>query len=138
MHRRQSYSLSDASLFVECTFKVHFFFGSGVTQNNKRGQLVIMEDCAYIRAFHTHSDLLGDLVKLSLYPTDQKSNIAAKSTASDGGSKSAQLAHLPDWKEASQADSEPPLCIWPKKNFIDLFNTKIIQESCPGCSTVTV
>ena len=41
------------------------------------------------RAFHTHSDLLGDLVKLSLYPTDQKSKIAAKSTASDGGSKSA-------------------------------------------------
>ena len=40
-----------------------------------------------IRAFHTCSDLLGDLTKLSLYPTDQKSESAAKYTASDGGSK---------------------------------------------------
>ena len=32
----------------------------------------------------------------------------AKSTASDGGSKSAELAHLPDRKQASQADLEPP------------------------------
>ena len=39
--------------------------------------------------FHTRSDLLGDLTKLSLYPTDQKSEIAAKYTASDEGSKSA-------------------------------------------------
>ena len=60
------------------------------------------------RAFHTCSDLLGDLVILPLYPTDQKSKIAAKYTASDGGSKSAQLAHVPDRKQASQADSEPP------------------------------
>ena len=43
----------------------------------------------YIRVFHTPSDMLGDLVKLSLYPTNQKSKIAAKYTASDGGSKSA-------------------------------------------------
>ena len=54
------------------------------------------------RAFHTRSDLLGDLVILPLYPTDQKY------TASDGGSKSAQLAHVPDRKQASQADLEPP------------------------------
>ena len=60
------------------------------------------------RAFHTCSNLLGDLVILPLYPTDQKSKIAAKYTASDGGSKSAQLAHVPDRKQASQADSEPP------------------------------
>ena len=60
------------------------------------------------RAFHTRSDLLGDLVILPLHPTDQKSKIAAKYTASDGGSKSAQLAHVPDRKQASQADSEPP------------------------------
>ena len=59
----------------------------------------------HIRAFHTHSDLLGDLVKLSLYPTDKKSKIAAKYTASDGGCKSAWLAHVPDRKQASQADS---------------------------------
>ena len=58
-----------------------------------------------VRAFHTHSDLLGDLVKLSLYPTDNKSKISAKSTASDGGCKSAWLAHVPDRKQASQADS---------------------------------
>ena len=62
----------------------------------------------FIRAFHTPSDLLRELVKLSLYPTNQKSKIAAKYTASDGGSKSAQLAHVPDRKQASQADSEPP------------------------------
>ena len=72
-----------------------------------------------IRAFHTRSDLLGDLVILPLYPTDQKSKIAAKYTASDGGSKSAQLAHVPDRKKASQADSEPPYeeVYWAKKNF---------------------
>ena len=51
---------------------------------------------------------LGDLVILPLYPTDQKCKIAAKYTASNGGSKSAQLAHVPDRKQASQADSEPP------------------------------
>ena len=34
--------------------------------------------------------------------------IAAKYTASDGGSKSAQLAHVPDRKQASQADLELP------------------------------
>ena len=62
----------------------------------------------HTRAFHTCSNLLGDLVILSLYPTDQESKIAAKYIASDGGSKSAQLAHIPDRKQASQADSEPP------------------------------
>ena len=80
------------------------------------------------RAFHTRSDLLGDVVILPLYPTDQKSKIAAKYTASDGGSKSAQLAHVPDRKQASQAIRSLHMkrCIEPKKIFIDLFNAKII------------
>ena len=71
------------------------------------------------RAFHNNSNLLGDLVILPLYPTDQKSKIAAKYTASDGGSKSAQLAHVPDRKQPNQADSEPPYeeVYWAKKNF---------------------
>ena len=60
----------------------------------------------YIRVFHTHSDLLGDLAKLSLYPTDQKSKIAAKSTASSPSSKPAWLAGVLDRKQASKAGSE--------------------------------
>ena len=78
-------------------------FRTTLFQKNPKKILVIAT-----RAFHTCSDLLGDLVILSLYPTDQKSKIAAKYTASDGGSKSAQLAHVPDRKQASQAHSEPP------------------------------
>ena len=73
-----------------------------------RLNLALLIPLVLTRAFHTRSDLLGDLVILPLYPTDQKSKIAAKYTASDGGSKSAQLAHVPDRKQASQADSEPP------------------------------
>ena len=70
---------------------------------NKRFVLNLMPQS---RAFHTHSDLLGDLVKLSLYPTDKKSKIAAKSTASVFSTKSAYLGDVPAWTQASQAGSE--------------------------------
>ena len=49
------------------------------------------------RAFRTRSDLLGDLVKLSLYPTNQKSKIAAKYTASDQGNQSSGKMRLSEF-----------------------------------------
>ena len=62
--------------------------------------------------------MLGDLIILSLYPTDEKSKIAAKYTSSVFSVSSSDVGQAGSVEKTEAVD-------WAKKNFIDLFKNHV-------------